>query len=240
MKKKIFPIISLAVALMMSCTSPDEAARFFASIDSMNNSDSILKAQDEALKTNDSKTQKVQKKNQKSQKSTQSTKTSKTSQTTQTSQPTKDRPFILTGKGVGPVKMDMKMKKLPKSVNGLYDKYSVYQDPNEGHIITFTLNGETVMEAYARYDQWEVGNDETLYIWLIRVKSGDAIGVKIKGQAYGVGDDIKALINQKIVKRVYKNEYKSGDITIIVSNSNNAAVIQSLQVQTKIEEIEWP
>lgn len=147
--------------------------------------------------------------------------------------------YGLTSEGVGPVKMNMLIKDLPKSVEGLYDAFTISEDM-DGHLLVFTLNGEKVMEARARYDRWDVGNDETLAIYLIKVSSKSVVGIDIKGKLYGVGDNIKTLITNKSVKRVDANRYTYKDVVIDVTNSNGASTIKSIEFELKEEEVEWP
>lgn len=147
--------------------------------------------------------------------------------------------YGLTSEGVGPVKMNMLLKNLPKSAEGLYDAFTISQDM-DGHLLVFTLNGEKVMEARARYDRWDVGNDETLAIYFIKVSSKSVVGIDIKGKLYGVGDNIKTLIANKSVKRVTATTYKYNDIVINVANSNGATTIKSIEYELKEEEVEWP
>lgn len=146
----------------------------------------------------------------------------------------------ITAEGVGALKIDMKLKALPKSISGLYDSYSVRVDEYEGHIITFTLDGVTVLQAYARYDQWDVGNDETLAIYRIVVVKGSPVGFDIKGKLYKVGDNVSTLVANKTLKRVDATTYTYRDVKVTISKANGVSTITGLEAETKEVEMEWP
>lgn len=83
--------------------------------------------------------------------------------------------FYVEADGVGPVKVGGDYRKLPKSVPGLYDKFTVVEEYNAMEdyneiYCTFTLNGQDVLSAFANEegDIWSV----TAMTPKLRTKSG--------------------------------------------------------------------
>ena len=98
----------------------------------------------------------------------------------------------------------------------------------------------TVLQAYARYDQWDVGNDETLAIYRIVVVKGSPVGIDIKGKLYKVGDNVSTLVANKTLKRVDATTYTYRDVKVTISKANGVSTITGLEAETKEVEMEWP
>jgi len=103
---------------------------------------------------------------------------------------------VLTSQGVGAITIDANINKLPKSIEGLYDKVTVKSEYNEVEdekttTATFTLKGKEVMTAMA---------DDNGKIIYIGVSSKD-VAVKIGDTYFQVGSSVKELLKAKGVKK---------------------------------------
>ncbi len=104
--------------------------------------------------------------------------------------------FELTSQGVDKVVIGADVKKLPKSVDGLYDKvvvnseYNAMEDETTTNA-TFTLNGKDVMSAMA--------DDDGEIIWI--GVTTNAVAVKIGDAYFQVGSLVKDLLKAKGVKK---------------------------------------
>lgn len=122
--------------------------------------------------------------------------------------------FVITAQGVGPIAIGANINKLPKSVDGLYDKVVVKSEYNEVEdenttMATFTLKGKEVMSAMA---------DDTGKIIYINVPSGN-VAVKIGEAYFKVGSSVKELLKAKGVQKdesyaaVYNGIQFNGDVS---------------------------
>ena len=103
---------------------------------------------------------------------------------------------VLTAQGVDAITLDANINKLPKAVDGLYDKVVVKSEYNEVEdekttTATFTLKGKEVMTAMA---------DDDGKIIYIGVSSKD-VAVKIGDAYFHVGSSVKDLLKAKGVKK---------------------------------------
>lgn len=102
----------------------------------------------------------------------------------------------LTAQGIGAITIGANINKLPKSIEGLYDKVSVKSEYNEVEdekttTATFTLKGKEVLTAMA-YDDGK--------ITYIGASSKD-VAVKIGDAYFHVGSSVKELLKAKGVKK---------------------------------------
>lgn len=126
--------------------------------------------------------------------------------------------ITLNDKGIGDVTLGMDIKKLPKTMAGVYDKVVVKEEYNamEDETSTdavFTLKGKEVMTAMSF-------NDGTIsYICV----SSPQIGVVIGGKEYKVGMPISEVLNAPGVKKDPDGNYAAlyGDIKFDVDANNN-------------------
>jgi len=104
--------------------------------------------------------------------------------------------YVLTAQGVGAITIGANINKLPKSIEGLYDKVAVKSEYNEVEdekttTATFTKKGKEVMTAMA---------DDNGKITYIGVSSKD-VAVKIGDAYFQVGSSVKELLKVKGVKK---------------------------------------
>lgn len=103
---------------------------------------------------------------------------------------------VLTSQGVGAITIGANINKLPKSIEGLYDKVSVNSEYNEVEdekttTATFTLKGKEVLTAMAADD------GKIIYIGV----SSKDVAVKIGDAYFHVGSSVKELLKAKGVKK---------------------------------------
>ena len=121
--------------------------------------------------------------------------------------------FVLTPQGVDKITLGADVKKLPKLIEGLYDKVSVKSEYNEVEdeqttTATFTLKGKEVLTAMA---------DDGGKIIYIGVSAKD-ISVKIGEAYFHVGSSVKDLLKAKGVQKdesyaaVYNGIQFNGDV----------------------------
>jgi len=104
--------------------------------------------------------------------------------------------YVLTAQGVGAITIGANINKLPKSIEGLYDKVAVKSEYNEVEdenttTATFTKKGKEVMTAMA---------DDNGKITYIGVSSKD-VAVKVGDAYFKVGSSVKELLKAKGVKK---------------------------------------
>ena len=104
--------------------------------------------------------------------------------------------YWLTAQGVGAIIIGANINKLPKSIEGLYDKVAVKSEYNEVEdenttTATFTKKGKEVMTAMA---------DDNGKITYIGVSSKD-VAVKVGDAYFKVGSSVKELLKAKGVKK---------------------------------------
>ena len=104
--------------------------------------------------------------------------------------------FVMTDKGVDKITLGADINKLPKSVEGLYDKVVVKSEYNAMEdetttTATFTLKGKEVMTAMA---------DEANKVCYVTVQA-PGVGVKIGTATFEVGAPVKEVLKANGVKK---------------------------------------
>ena len=104
--------------------------------------------------------------------------------------------FVMTDKGVDKITLGADINKLPKSVEGLYDKVVVKSEYNAMEdetttTATFTLKGKEVMTAMA---------DEANKVCYVAVQA-PGVGVKIGNATFEVGAPVNEVLKANGVKK---------------------------------------
>ena len=157
---------------------------------------------------------------------------------------------VITGEGIGPLKLGMPIDQIPASVEGLYDSFKKEfvdamgskvdesdLDCLNSYQLTFIKDGNTVFECTG-----DDGDCTHKYVLAdFSVSYGSIVKIDINGTQYGCGDDIAELIDNKVItvkgsgpfdKNVYL--YNGVEINLKTDNYGNVKkdnrVIQYMRI----------
>lgn len=126
----------------------------------------------------------------------------------ETAEVTKIPVNLITGEGIGPLKLGMPVDQIPASMEGLYDSFEkkfvdemgseVDKSDNNclnNYELTFIKEGKTVFECTA--DDGDCTHNYVLADFLVYDPS--TVKIDINGSQFGCGDDLSELIDSKVV-----------------------------------------